>query len=92
MVVGFKIHSLIPETNKTSFVSSFQPVSAAGHSNKVFLLRIGRNPWNERLPTSWGGFNRSPQLLLRLLNVRNPAEAESKFDLVIQPAGKNEAG
>ena len=81
MVVGFKIQSVIPETNKTSFVSSFQPVLAT--------------PIKSSFPESAGTLGMSDCqrlgevlngacLLLRVLNVRSPAVAESKFGSVIQ--------
>ena len=82
MVVGFKIQSVIPETNKTSFVSSFQPVQPATPIKSSFPESAGTLGMSDcrRL----GEVLTGARLLLRVLNVRSPAEAESKFDLVIQ--------
>ena len=78
---ALKSQSVIPETNKTSFVSSFQPVLAT--------------PIKSSFPESAGTLGMSDCqrlgevlngacLLLRVLNVRSPAVEESKFGLVIQ--------
>ena len=82
MVVGFKIQSVIPETNKTSFVSSFQPVQPATPIKSSFPESAGTLGMSDcrRL----GEVLTGARLLLRVLNVRSPAEAESKFNLVIQ--------
>ena len=81
MVVGFKIQSMIPETNKTSFVSSFQPVPATPIKSS-FPESAGTLGMSDcqRLGEVLNGACR----LLRVLNVRNPAEAKSKLSLVIE--------
>ena len=83
MVVGFKIQSMIPETNKTSFVSSFQlSVQPASPIKSSFPESAGTLGMSDcrRLGEVLNGACR----LLQVLNVRNPAEAKSKLSLVIE--------